>query len=224
MIANFNFHVQTLLTFRAFKQFKFFMETRSPSFRKTFTAVQIFQQNFLLPSISHWSSRTADDVLLRQRSFSDAVFWPTSLVIQVTTSFFHPYFNLHLNSIRKSLNILISRIISRAQKNSLFYLHSALSSSGFTETMYPCVHLGQSNVLAWVDNSSPLLHRWQVHQKNFASFKCCRLFSVPCWKIKKMHAVTMWKTMLLQSYYLKGVSIAKSYRLAPFQWLRRANR
>lgn len=52
-----------------------------------------------------------------------AVFWPTSLVIQVVTSFFHPYFNLHLNSIRKSLNILILRIISRVyarRKKSFF--------------------------------------------------------------------------------------------------------
>lgn len=59
------------------------------------------------------------------------------------------------------------------------HLHSALSSRGFVDITKPFAHLGQSRVLALVDNSSLLLHRSQMHQKNFASFRCCRLFKVP---------------------------------------------
>lgn len=69
---------------------------------------------------------------------------------------------------------------AKKKENVKGYLHSAPSSSGFVERTWPCAHLGQSRVLAWVDNSSQLLQRSQMHQKNFASFKCWRLFNVPC--------------------------------------------
>lgn len=60
------------------------------------------------------------------------------------------------------------------------YLHSAFSFSGSDERIKPCVHFGHRSVLAWVPNSSLLEHRLQVHQKNFPSCRCCRLFNVPC--------------------------------------------
>lgn len=69
---------------------------------------------------------------------------------------------------------------SHAHTTHHHYLHSAFSFSGSDERMKPCVHLGHSRVLAWVPNSSLLAHRLQEHQKNFASCRCCRLFSVPC--------------------------------------------
>lgn len=103
MIAKTHF-LQALLTSHAFK-----MKLKYLSFRKTFAAVQIFQQFF--PSIT--GARAGHDVLLRQKKLGEAVFWHSSLVIQVVTSFFRPYFTLHLNSIRKSPNNLILGIISR---------------------------------------------------------------------------------------------------------------
>lgn len=100
------------------------------------------------------------------------------------------------------------------------YLHSAFSSSGFTERMNPCAHLGHNKVLAWVDNSSLLLQRSQLHQKNFASFKCCRRFNVPCGEDLQS---TVTRSIEKNIKNLQSVSIRKSYGFSLFQRLRCAN-
>lgn len=102
-----------------------------------------------------------------------------------------------------------------------FYLQSASSFSGSVERMSPCVHLGQMMVLALVPNSSSLLHRWHVHQKNFASCRCCRLFSVPC----RVHTwllifIRKWKMDLTN---LQGVCITQAYDVAFLQCFSRSN-
>lgn len=65
-------------------------------------------------------------------------------------------------------------------KHNTTHLHSAFSLSGSVESTKPFVHLGHNIVLAWVSNSLLLLHLSHVHQKNFASCRCDRLFNVPC--------------------------------------------
>lgn len=71
-------------------------------------------------------------------------------------------------------------IASQSEKISFTYLHSLLWSRGFVGRIQPLVHFEHRRVLAFVDNSSKLLHRSHEHQKNLASNKCCLRFKVPC--------------------------------------------
>lgn len=152
------------------------MKLKYLSFRKTFAAVQIFQPFFaLFPSITGAMTNYC-----ARKSLLERFFGSLRLLFKwshLFPSVFHFAFKIHQGKPEQSH--IGNHKSGLCMTKTFFYLHSALSSRVFTETMYPCVHLGHSNVLAWVDNSSLLLHRWQMHQKNFASFKCCRLFSVP---------------------------------------------
>ena len=114
------------------------------------------------------------------------------LVIQ---KYLIPKFFNHTNS--KTSNMHECVTIYQTFHNTT-HLHSAFSLSGSAESTKPFVHLGHNIVLAWVPNSSLLLHLSHVHQKNFASCRCDRLFNVPCWERKKSF---VWNIIFLNVGY-----------------------